>query len=207
MKNYQLELDKTLEKIKDTRPKLLLHVCCAPCSSYVLSYLSDYFDITVLYYNPNISPYEEYEKRLTEEKRLIKELNKNIHIMDCNYDSELFDSIAHGLEDAKEGGIRCYKCYNLRLEKTAMIAKKEHYDYFTTTLTISPLKNSQVLNKIGYDLEKKYDIKYLYSDFKKRDGYKTSIILSKKYSLYRQDYCGCIYSKIAREKEKALKEL
>jgi len=196
MINYQLELEKVLKEIKDTKPKLLLHVCCAPCSSYVLTYLSDYFDITVLYYNPNISPIEEYQKRLNEEKRLIKELNKeNIHIMECNYDNESFNEIAKGLEDAPEGGIRCYKCYNLRIEETARIAKEKNFDYFTTTLTISPLKNSQVLNKIGRELEEKYNVKYLYSDFKKKEGYKTSIILSKKYNLYRQNYCGCIYSR------------
>ena len=196
MINYQLELEKELKKIKDTKPKLLLHVCCAPCSSYVLTYLSDYFDITVLYYNPNISPIEEYQKRLNEEKRLIKELNKeNIHIMECKYDNETFNEIAKGLEDAPEGGIRCYKCYTLRIEETARIAKEKNFDYFTTTLTISPLKNSQVLNKIGRELEEKYNVKYLYSDFKKKEGYKTSIILSKKYNLYRQNYCGCIYSR------------
>jgi hypothetical protein len=207
MINYQLELEKELEKIKDTKPKLLLHVCCAPCSSYVLTYLCDYFDITVLYYNPNISPYEEYTKRLNEEKRLIKELNKeNIHIMECDYENEKFENISIGLENAKEGGIRCYKCYTLRIEKAAQIAQQQKFDYFTTTLTISPLKNSQVLNKIGKELSEKYDVKYLYSDFKKKEGYKTSIILSKKYNLYRQDYCGCIYSKKERENIKKAQE-
>ena len=196
MINYQLELEKTLKEIEGTKPKLLLHVCCAPCSSYVLTYLCDYFDITILYYNPNISPYEEYEKRLNEAKRLIKELNKeNIHIMECDYDNEKFEEIAKGLEDAPEGGIRCRKCYKLRIEEAAKFAKENNFDYFTTTLTISPLKNSQVLNQIGKELEEKYNVKYLYSDFKKKEGYKTSIILSKKYNLYRQNYCGCIYSK------------
>ena len=196
MINYQLELEKTLKEIKGTKPKLLLHVCCAPCSSYVLTYLCDYFDITILYYNPNISPFEEYEKRLNEAKRLIKELNKdNIHIMECEYENEEFMNIAKGLEDAPEGGIRCRKCYKLRIEKAAKYAKKNNFDYFTTTLTISPLKNSQVLNQIGKELEEKYNIKYLYSDFKKKEGYKTSILLSKKYNLYRQNYCGCKYSK------------
>ena len=196
MINYQLELEKTLTEIEGKKPRLLLHVCCAPCSSYVLTYLCDYFDITILYYNPNISPYEEYEKRLNEAKRLIKELNKdNIHIMECDYDNEKFEEIAKGLEDAPEGGIRCRKCYKLRIEQAAKFAKENNFDYFTTTLTISPLKNSQVLNEIGRELEEKYNIKYLYSDFKKREGYKTSIILSKKYNLYRQNFCGCIYSK------------
>lgn len=196
MINYQLELEKTLKQITEQKPKLLLHVCCAPCSSYVLTYLCNYFDITILYYNPNISPYEEYEKRLNEAKRLVKELNKdNIHIMECEYENEKFEQIAQGLEEVPEGGIRCRKCYELRIEKTAQYAKKHNYDYFTTTLTISPLKNSQVLNQIGRELEEKYNIKYLYSDFKKKEGYKTSIILSKKYNLYRQNYCGCKYSK------------
>lgn len=195
MINYQIELEKELKKIENTKPTLLLHVCCAPCSSYVLTYLSEYFDITVLYYNPNISPIEEYEKRLNEEKRLIKELNKNIKIIECKYENEKFEEIAKGLEDAVEGGIRCYKCYTLRLEETAKIAKEKNFDYFTTTLTISPLKNSQVLNKIGKELSEKYNTKYLFSDFKKKEGYKTSIVLSKKYNLYRQNYCGCIYSK------------
>lgn len=196
MINYQIELEKTLKEIKGTKPRLLLHVCCAPCSSYVLTYLCDYFDITILYYNPNISPIEEYEKRLNEAKRLIKELNKdNIHIMECEYENEKFEDIAKGLENAPEGGIRCRKCYKLRIEKAAQYAKENNFDYFTTTLTISPLKNSQVLNQIGKELEEKYNIKYLYSDFKKKEGYKTSIILSKKYNLYRQNYCGCTYSK------------
>lgn len=202
MINYQLELDKELEKIKDKKPKLLLHVCCAPCSSYVLEYLSNYFEITVLYYNPNISPYEEYKKRLNEEIRLINEMNKdNIKIINCEYDNNKFEETIRGLEQEKEGGSRCLKCYNLRLEQTAKYAKKGNFDYFTTTLTISPLKNSQVLNKIGKELEDKYNIKYLYSDFKKKEGYKRSIILSQKYNLYRQNYCGCKYSK---EKEKIM---
>ena len=188
--NYQLELDKVINTLEG-KPKLLLHVCCAPCSSYVLTYLSDYFDITVLYYNPNISPYDEYLKRLNEEKRLIKELNKGIKIMDCDYDSDEFYSISKGLELEPEGGARCIKCYTMRLEKTAILAKENNFDYFTTTLTISPLKDSQKLNKIGEYLENKYGVKYLYSDFKKKEGFKTSIILSKKYNLYRQNYCGC----------------
>ncbi len=192
--NYQLKLDGILESIKGTKPKLLLHVCCAPCSSYVLSYLRDYFDITVLYYNPNISPYEEYEKRLNEEKRLIRELG-GIKIKECDYDASEFMRISKGLEDLEEGGFRCLKCYYLRLEKTASLALLDNFDYFTTTLSISPLKDAQKLNEIGEYLEKKYKVKYLYSDFKKRDGYKKSIILSKKYNLYRQNYCGCIYSK------------
>lgn len=193
--NYQIELEKELKKIEGTKPTLLLHVCCAPCSSYVLTYLSEYFDITVLYYNPNISPKEEYNKRLNEEKRLIKELDKGIKIMECNYDYETFKKMSKGLEEEPEGGARCIKCYTLRLEETARLALKNKFDYFTTTLTISPLKDSQKLNQIGAYLENKYGIKYLYSDFKKKEGYKTSIILSKKYNLYRQNYCGCEYSR------------
>lgn len=193
--NYQIELEKELKKIEGTKPTLLLHVCCAPCSSYVLTYLSEYFDITVLYYNPNISPKEEYNKRLNEEKRLIKELDKGIKIMECNYDYETFKEMSKGLEEEPEGGARCIKCYTLRLEETARLALKNKFDYFTTTLTISPLKDSQKLNQIGAYLENKYGIKYLYSDFKKKEGYKTSIILSKKYNLYRQNYCGCEYSR------------
>lgn len=192
--NYQIELDKVIASLNGSKPTLLLHVCCAPCSSYVLTYLKDYFDITVLYYNPNIAPYEEYMKRLNEEKRLIGELG-GIKIMDCDYDSSEFYKMAKGLELEPEGGARCIKCYTMRLEKTAVIAKENNFDYFTTTLTISPLKDSQKLNKIGAFLEDKYGVKYLFSDFKKKEGYKTSIILSRKYNLYRQNYCGCEYSK------------
>ena len=193
--NYQIELDKVINSLNGFRPSLLLHVCCAPCSSYVLTYLSDYFDITVLYYNPNIAPYDEYLKRLNEEKRLIKELGLGIKIMDCDYDSYEFYGMAKGLENEPEGGARCIKCYTMRLEKTAIFARKNNFDYFTTTLTISPLKDSQKLNRIGAFLEDKYGVKYLYSDFKKKEGYKTSIVLSRKYNLYRQNYCGCEYSK------------
>lgn len=178
-------------------PKLLLHSCCAPCSSYVIQTLTKYFDITILYYNPNIEPYDEYLKRKEEEIRFIKDypnINK-LDIMDCDYDNQKFHDIAKGLETAKEGGARCHKCYYLRLEKTALLAKENGYDYFGTTLTVSPYKNSEVLNKIGSELENKLNINFLYSDFKKKEGYKKSIELSKKYNLYRQNYCGCIYSK------------
>lgn len=196
--NYQIVLDKELEKLKDldVKPKLLLHVCCAPCSSYVLEYLSNYFDITVFYYNPNISSFDEYKKRLNEEKRFVKEypFKEEISIIDGEYDNEIFEEEIKGLENEKEGGARCFKCYRLRLSKSAKYARDNNFDYFTTTLTISPYKNANKLNEIGSELENVYGIKYLYSDFKKKNGYKRSIELSHKYNLYRQDYCGCTYS-------------
>ncbi len=200
--NYQNKLDEILKDLNGT-PKLLLHTCCAPCSSYCIEYLSNYFDITVLYYNPNISPQEEYEKRKQEQIRFLKEYpSKNkLDIMDIDYDYNDFLSIAKGLEQEKEGGRRCHKCYLLRLEKTAQIAKKHHFDYFGTTLTVSPYKNSKVLNEIGKVLQEKYNVAYLFSDFKKKEGYKRSIELSKQYHLYRQDYCGCIYSKKERDEK------
>lgn len=198
--NENINYDKVLEELCASltyKPTLLLHSCCGPCSSYVITYLKDYFDITILYYNPNIEPYDEYLKRKEEEIRFIKDypnINK-LDIMDCDYDNQKFHDIAKGLETAKEGGARCHKCYYLRLEKTALLAKENGYDYFGTTLTVSPYKNSEVLNKIGSELENKLNINFLYSDFKKKEGYKKSIELSKKYNLYRQNYCGCIYSK------------
>ena len=207
--NYNVEMEKILEEIKESNitPKLLLHSCCAPCSSHVISVLTNYFDITILYYNPNIEPLEEYEKRKQEEIRFINEFpNKNkLDIIDCDYDNNIFHEMSKGLEQEKEGGARCVKCYHLRLDKTATIAKELNYDYFATTLTVSPLKNSEKLNTIGLFLENKYNIKYLVSDFKKKEGYKHRIELAKEYNLYRQDYCGCIYSKEQRELEKANK--
>ncbi len=195
--NYQLKLEEIIKENENKLPTLLLHSCCGPCSSYVLEYLNKYFKITILYYNPNIYPYNEYKKRLDEQIRLINELNvqNKINILECNYDNNEYENIVKGLENEKEGGSRCHKCYKLRLEKTAQLAKENDFDYFSTTLTVSPYKNSQIINKIGSDLEKKYNIKYLYSDFKKKEGYKRSIELSKIYNLYRQNYCGCIYSK------------
>ena len=189
---------KLKKKLKDlaVKPKLLLHVCCAPCSSYVLEYLSNYFNITVFYYNPNISSFEEYKKRLNEEKRFVKEypFKEEISIIDGEYDNERFEEEIKGLENEKEGGARCFKCYRLRLSKSAKYARDNNFDYFTTTLTISPYKNANKLNEIGSELEEEYGIKYLYSDFKKKNGYKRSIELSHEYNLYRQDYCGCVYS-------------
>lgn len=194
--NYDNVFKDIIKNIKGT-PRVLLHSCCAPCSSQVLARLSDYFLVTVLYYNPNIEPFSEYEKRKEEQKRFIKSFpSKNqISFLDCDYENEKFKIMAKGLENIPEGGERCHKCYTLRIEKTAILAKENNFDYFCTTLSVSPFKNSRVLNEIGNMLEKKYDIKYLYSDFKKEDGYKKSIEYSKKYNLYRQNYCGCIYSK------------
>lgn len=204
--NYNKEMENILESLKKDNkvPKLLLHSCCAPCSSHVISVLTDCFDITILYYNPNIEPFEEYEKRKQEEIRFIEQYpNKNkLDIIDCDYDNILFKKMSEGLEQEKEGGARCVKCYHLRLDKTASMASELNYDYFATTLTVSPLKNSEKLNTIGKFLETKYNIKYLVSDFKKKEGYKHSIELAKEYDLYRQDYCGCIYSKQQREIEK-----
>ena len=193
--NYQLKLDEILNSL-DGPKKLLLHSCCAPCSSYVIEYLSNYFYITVIYYNPNIEPQEEYLKRKNEEIRFIKEFKTKypVDMIDADYENLKYHEVIKGLEHEPEGGARCSKCFVLRMEKTASTAKELGYDYFGTTLTVSPYKNSQLLNDIGSFLEKEYDIKYLYSDFKKREGYKRSIELSKIYNLYRQHYCGCIYS-------------
>jgi len=203
--NYQAKLDEIIENL-DYTPRLLLHTCCAPCSSRCIEYLSNYFDITVLYYNPNIYPYEEYEKRKKEQIKLINTLQtKNkLNFLDCDYDNELYNEKIKGLEQCKEGGNRCSICFNLRLEKTAILAKKNNYDYFCSTLTVSPHKNSKLINEIGETISNKYNIKWLYSDFKKNEGYKQSIELSKKYQLYRQDYCGCIYSIRTKEKQESL---
>lgn len=201
--NYQLIMDNMLDKIKENNevPSLLLHTCCAPCSSYVLEYLSEYFNITIYYYNPNINTYEEFKKRADEQLKLINEINfKNkIDCIVAEYDNNEFEDAIKGLQDEPEGGNRCFKCYRLRLEQTCKYALKHNFDYFTTSLSISPYKNSSKLNEIGAELEKIYNVKYLYADFKKKNGYKRSIELSKIYNLYRQDYCGCIYSKKIKE--------
>ena len=193
--NYQKELDKVIEVLQRQGrvPRLLLHSCCAPCSSYVLEYLSRYFEITVFYYNPNIYPPEEFGKRVEEQKRLIAQLPAEhpISFLDGPYEPERFYEMARGLEQIPEGGERCFKCYRLRLSETAEMARAGKYDYFTTTLSISPLKNAEKLNEIGGQLAKDYGVDYLYSDFKKRNGYKRSTELSREYGLYRQDYCGC----------------
>lgn len=193
MKNYQLLLEDILKNIDiNNKPKLLIHSCCGPCSTYVFNYLINYFDITCFYFNPNIYPKEEYLKRKEEQKKVIKHLN--ISMIDFDYDESLFKDILVNNKDSYEGGQRCMECFFLRLDKTAQYAKDHNFDYFTTTLTVSPSKNSQVINEIGLELESIYNIKYLVSDFKKKEGYKKSIVYSKELDLYRQDYCGCIYS-------------
>ena len=199
MRNFQKELDRLIEKaVSDgVTPTLLLHSCCAPCSSYCLSYLSEYFSITLLYYNPNIYPEEEYFKRVAEQKRLISEMKfKNpVSFIEGSFDPQEFYSAVRGLEKEKEGGERCFKCYRLRLENTARLAKEKGFDYFTTTLSISPLKRADKINEIGEDVGEIYSVKHLPSDFKKKNGYKRSTELSREYGLYRQDYCGCVFSK------------
>ncbi len=196
--NYNLIMEEIINNL-DKKPKLLLHACCGVCSSSVLERLNNYFEITVLYYNPNIFPEEEYYKRFETLKKLINETNINVKLLEVGYLSDEFENIVKGLEEEKEGGSRCLKCYYLRLEKTCILAKENNFDYFCTTLSVSPYKNSKKLNEIGQVLEEKYGVNYLYSDFKKKDGYKRSNELAKKYGLYRQDYCGCIYSKKERE--------
>ena len=196
--NYQKELDKLLAQLeKEERvPSLLLHSCCAPCSSYVLEYLGQYFYITVFYYNPNIFPESEYTKRILEQQTLIGQMRVKypVSFIAGSYDKDRFYEMAKGLEHVKEGGERCLKCYELRLRESAWIAKSGGFDYFTTTLSISPMKNAARLNEIGLRLQKEYGVNYLISDFKKKNGYKRSIELSKEYGLYRQDYCGCEFS-------------
>ena len=208
-RNYQKELDKLIDNIKKEEkvPRLFLHSCCAPCSSYVLEYLSQYFEITVFFYNPNISSVEEYSKRVAEIRRLIAEMSfaHPVHIEEGTYDPQVFYEMAKGLEDCPEGGERCFLCYELRLREAAELAKKMHMDYFTTTLSISPLKNAERLNEIGDALAEEYGIAYLNSDFKKKNGYKRSVELSEQYGMYRQYYCGCVFSKNQRDREIALK--
>lgn len=177
------------------KKKLLLHSCCGPCSTAVIDRLKDEYDLTIFYYNPNIYPREEYDHRLAEQKRYVKESGINIIVIDGTYDDfDLFMEKYKGLEEEKEGGARCSVCFSLRMEKTARLAKEKGYDIFTTTMSVSPHKNAKLLNEIGQNLSKKYDIEYLHSDFKKQDGYLKSIRFSKEYNLYRQNYCGCKYS-------------
>jgi len=252
VRNYQKELDKILDMPDIYGKRLLLHACCAPCSSYCLEYLREYFDLTVFYYNPNITEDTEYWKRVEEEKRLIAAFNavspvfdkvtekaektlgmkaepleaggkskgaddrkedraaaagwSEIKIIEGSYDPARFYEISKGLEQCPEGGERCFRCYELRLRETARVAGEQHFDYFTTTLTISPLKNAAKLNEIGERLGEEFDVAFLPSDFKKRNGYKRSIELSREYHLYRQDYCGCVYSLAQRNREKEKKE-
>lgn len=198
-RNFQKELEKKIDGfVREGKvPRLLLHSCCAPCSSYVIEYLSQYFEITVFYYNPNISMEEEYKKRVAEQQRFIKEFpaKHKVSFIEGDYDTSVFYNTVKGYGKCKEGGERCFLCYELRLRETARRAVAGEFDYFTTTLTISPLKKSVKLNEIGYNLGMEYGVGYLLSDFKKKEGYKRSIELSKEYDLYRQNYCGCIYSR------------
>ncbi len=205
-KNYGLMLEAQLKKIEGEGrlPRLLLHACCAPCSSYVLEYLSKYFDITLYFYNPNISPCEENDFRARELERLTREmpLCRVPKVIVAPYEPDVFLGAVKGMEELPEGGARCAICYRLRLEKTAEEAKNGGYDYFCTTLSISPYKRADWLNAIGGELEKKYGVRYLYSDFKKKNGYKRSCELSREHDLYRQDWCGCEFSKKEAEKER-----
>lgn len=201
--NYDLVMEKQLEEIEKNKikPKLLLHSCCAPCSSAILEFLQEYFEITVYFFNPNITFQEEYMKRLEEQKEYHKKRGYQINVIEGRYNSEIdfFQSIK-GLENEKEGGKRCHQCYRIRLEETAKKAKEDGYEYFTTVLSISPMKNAQWINEIGEEFEKEYRVKFLNGDFKKKSRYLRSIEISKEYELYRQDYCGCIFSKLEREK-------
>ncbi|MCR5388352.1 MAG: epoxyqueuosine reductase QueH [Lachnospiraceae bacterium] len=185
-------------------PSLLLHSCCAPCSSHCIEYLSECFNITVFYYNPNIYPEEEYRMRAKEQQRFIERfpVKNKVSFIEGEYDTKAFYDMAKGLEDVKEGGERCFKCYELRLRETAELAKKLNFDLFTTTLSISPLKNAEKLNGIGGKLAEEYGVGYLFSDFKKGEGYKRSTEISREYGMYRQDYCGCVYSFAERNKVK-----
>ncbi len=196
--NYQILCDKQLAEIKDKEyvPKLMLHSCCGPCSTYVLECLSEYFKIELFYYNPNIFPEDEYKKRLITQEKVINsmKLKNPVKLLALTYNHDDFLSNIIGFEKEREGGARCEKCFRLRLEKTAREAKKQGCDYFTTTLSVSPHKNSQILNEIGCDISDKYDVPYLFSDFKKREGYKRSIQISEELGLYRQVYCGCEFS-------------
>ena len=205
--NYQAELEKLIKQLPDGHRRLFLHSCCAPCSSYCLEYLRKYFDVTVFYYNPNISFGEEYRHRVEELKRLVEELNEDaaggnpIELEEGPYDPERFFEAVKGMEDCPEGGERCFVCYELRLREAAKRAAEGGYDFFTTTLTISPLKNAQKLNEIGQRLGEEYGVACLPSDFKKKGGYQRSIELSREHDLYRQDYCGCVFSKRERERQ------
>lgn len=212
--NYNDWMERELKRFTNKKT-ILLHSCCGPCSTAVIDALKEYFHITILYYNPNIEPIEEYIKRKEEQKRYIKESKLDIDFLDVDYENEKFKEIAKNLEQEPEGGARCHKCYYLRLYKTARLAMENHFDYFGTTLTVSPYKNAKAINTIGLEIEhelnvgKKEEDKVLFlvSDFKKKEGYKKSIELSKKYNLYRQEYCGCLYgvvnSKRGLENEKA----
>ena len=198
MRNYQKELDEFIEKnCAEEKPRLFLHCCCAPCSSYVTEYLHQYFDMTVFFYNPNITDESEYEKRKAELKRYLSEVSygNEVSFIDADYDPDSFFEAAKGLEDEPERGVRCSMCFRLRLSRTAETAKKNGYDLFCTTLSISPHKDADLLMKLGEELAEEYGLTYLPSDFKKKNGYKRSIELSAEYDLYRQNYCGCVFSR------------
>lgn len=201
--NYQLDTDAVLALLGGERNRLLLQCCCGPCSSYVLEYLTEYFDVTILFYNPNIQPEEEYDRRLYWLRKLLAEYAGKVGIMKCGYDGGSFDAAAKGLEGEPEGGERCTKCFALRLGETARLAKEGNFDYFCSTLSVSPHKDEQRLNEIGRALADKYGVRWLPSDFKKRGGYARSIELSREYGLYRQDYCGCLFSLPAQKRDSA----
>lgn len=205
-RNYAKELERLIQKLQQEGrvPRLLLHACCAPCSSAVLEYLSQYFAITLLYYNPNIAPLEEYQKREAELRRLVSQMKFThpVELLPCQYDGQAFVQAARGLEGEPEGGKRCEACFRLRLRYAAQEAARLRFDYYTTTLSISPMKNAPLLNQLGEEIGREFGVAHLPSDFKKKDGYKRSVQLSKEYDLYRQDYCGCAFSKAQRQREK-----
>ncbi len=209
-RSYQKELEELIERVKGEKkpPRLLLHACCAPCSSYCLEYLSRTFDITVLYYNPNISDPSEYDKRLRELTRLVEETpyEHPVKVLAGRYEPSEFFEMARGMESLPEGGERCYACYRLRLQEAARLAREGGFDFFTTTLSISPLKNAQKINEIGEELSRIYEVEHLPSDFKKKGGYQRSIELSREHSLYRQDYCGCVFSKAEAKRRREARE-
>ena len=193
-RNYQREMEAEITRLEGRKPTLLLHSCCGPCSSAVLERLTEHFQVTLLYYNPNIEPEEEYLHRLSEQKRLLTLLPGDIPMLPCDYDHETFESFAPTLADAPEGGERCLACFAMRLNYTAEQTKTHGFEYFTTTLSVSPHKNADNVNRIGEEAGKRYGVKYLFADFKKKNGYLRSLELSREYELYRQDYCGCRYS-------------
>ena len=209
-RNYAKELERLIQKLQQEGkvPRLLLHACCAPCSSAVLEYLSQYFAITLLYYNPNIGPLEEYQKREAELRRLVSQMKFTlpVELLPCQYDGQAFVQAARGLEGEPEGGKRCEACFRLRLRYAAQEAARLRFDYYTTTLSISPMKNAPLLNQLGEEIGREFGVAHLPSDFKKKDGYKRSVQLSKEYDLYRQDYCGCAFSKAQRQREKEERE-
>lgn len=209
-RNYAKELERLIQKLQQEGkvPRLLLHACCAPCSSAVLEYLSQYFAITLLYYNPNIAPLEEYQKREAELRRLVSQMKFThpVELLPCQYDGQAFVQAARGLEGEPEGGKRCEACFRLRLRYAAQEAARLRFDYYTTTLSISPMKNAPLLNQLGEEIGREFGVAHLPSDFKKKDGYKRSVQLSKEYDLYRQDYCGCAFSKTQRQREKEERE-